>query len=110
MTGFEAGTIVNLLPLAARRLNGPLEPLNVLLRLDNAAARWPAFVVTSADGIRFDAAAVIAHEIRQFGWVVEGAGNAKTLDLTDTSGLTPGLKGALERALAHGIGWSIVRE
>jgi hypothetical protein len=101
--------LINLLPIAARQSGGALTPLNVLLRLDDAAERWPSYIVTTADGTRFEAAALVRDELARFAWVVEGAGQPQTLDLTNSGQLTPGLKGALTRALSEGIGWTVVQ-
>jgi hypothetical protein len=104
-----ASATIHLLPIAARQSGGALTPLNVLLRLDDAAERWPGYIVTTADGTRFEAAALVRDQLARFAWVVEGAGQAQRLDLANSAQLPPGLKGALTRALSEGIGWTVVQ-
>lgn|GEM_PF-2682838 len=109
MSSEPANATIQLLPIAARQSGGALTPLNVLLRLDDAAERWPSYIVTTADGTRFEAAALVRDQLARFAWVVEGAGAPQTLDLTAVGQWPPGLKGALARALSEGIGWTVVQ-
>lgn len=98
---------LHLFTLAARKTaapGGPPAAMNVILRTDDAPARWPGFMEPNADGVQALRADRLVRELLDGrGWLLDHVAQVEELDIAKTLA-TPELNVAMRTAITHALG------